>query len=293
MKYAVEGLTLARELGIRDVIAVLQANLSNIQEDQGEYGSALASLEEASAIAEEMGDQRLLATCLSYEGSVRTRLGDREGAARALDESLRLMTKMDKPEGIAEVQIFRGALLQAEGREEEARVALDTALTEARRARHHRLQLLARLGGASARGATAELEKLRDEARAAGLTPLIAPASLALARLYQAAGRPVEALDAAEEALAAAGPLRQRDMSLQAGLVAGQVLEAGGSSSAAADRYVAAVVALEEMTANLQGEALAAFQARPETAAFSEAVAALRAAGRGAEADRAEAALRR
>jgi len=48
---------LAREVGDKVGILVLSANLSNIHEDQGEYGSALSSLDEAYRLAQEINDK--------------------------------------------------------------------------------------------------------------------------------------------------------------------------------------------------------------------------------------------
>jgi tetratricopeptide (TPR) repeat protein len=274
-------------MGFRDGIVVLQANLSIIQQDQGEYGAALASLSEAEKEAREMQDSLLLTDCLTYLGSVQSLVGDLEGAEASLKEAVDLARDLELPEQLAKVQLARAELYGAQSRGADARAALAEAAEFAGRSGNYRLQLMARLAQASAGGSIAELTETASQASESGLIPIVSRAHLTLAGTHLSRGDQTAALQAAEEAIAAARPPNERDVIFQARHLAGQARLAAGDAAAAGDDLAAALDPLEEMLENLPAEARSTFLSRPVTASYlTDAESVFRDTGRTVESER-------
>jgi tetratricopeptide (TPR) repeat protein len=287
LKYYLEGLPLAREMGFKDGIVVLLANLSIIQQDQGQYGAALASLAEAEKEAREMQDSLLLADCLTYLGTVQRLVGDLAGAEASLEEAIGLARELDLPEPLTKVQLARSELFRAQSRIAEAKEALREGADSAGRSGNYRLHLMARLAQGVATESIAGLAAVASEAGESGLVPVASRSHLALARAHLSGRDYGRALQAAEEALAAAGPPNERDVIFQARHLAGQAELAAGKLPAAAEFLAAALDPLEEMLENLPAEARPGFLSRPSTASYlTDAEGVFRDSGRTAESDR-------
>jgi tetratricopeptide (TPR) repeat protein len=287
-----EGQQIARDLGSRESALALSLNLATVQADQGDYGAALALLEESAALAREVGHAKLQANALTYLGGARLRAGDPNGAGAALAEALRLAGEMRNPFLHAEALIEQADLLLLLGDEGAAREQAREAAALARQARDRRLEILARLALARARRSPQALRAVLEEARAAGLAPLVAPARLALGGALLRDGRVEPALDQARQAVAAATPLRQRDLLVQARALAAECLRRLGRTAEAADETAAALPVLEEMRRGLAGDGLERFLARPQHGFFAGTAPGLfETAGRPAEAARLRALL--
>ncbi|HET6373628.1 MAG TPA: hypothetical protein VFG76_09995, partial [Candidatus Polarisedimenticolia bacterium] len=113
-----------------------------------------------------------------------------------------------------------------------------------------------------------KLEGLAQEAGTVGLLPLVSPARVAVARLHLEAGRTAEGLRACEEAIAAAGPLRQREMLFQAHRLAASALLKRGKAQEAIEHARAALSALEEMRTGLKPAEGGFLAGRPSTVSF-------------------------
>jgi tetratricopeptide (TPR) repeat protein len=278
---------MAREIGFKSGIAVLQANLSIIQQDQGEYGAALASLAEAEEEARETQDSLLLTDCLTYLGTAHRLVGDLDGAEKNLEEALGLARELDLPEPLAKVQLARAELFGDQSRTAEAMAALREAADFAGRSGNFRLQLMARLAQGKAAASIANLTKIASQAAESGLVPVASRAHLALATAHLSGGDHARALQAAEETLAAAAPPNERDVIFQARHLAGQAQLEAGEVPAAAEFMTAALEPLEEMLENLPSEARSAFLTRSSTASYlTDAQRVFRDSGRTAENER-------
>lgn len=293
LKYYLEGQSLAREIGEKAGEVVLALNLSNIHEEQGEYAAALALLADADARVGEVGDKNLTATCKAYLGSARRHLGDYAGAEEALGEALRLAREMNSAALVAETLTYQGDLLLARGQREQASSILREAVSKATAAKDRRLLLMARLHAAETGLSVSGLEAVGEEARSAGLLPLVGMARLALARTQLRAGRAVEALRSAERAIETAAPLRQRDVLFEAHRLAAVSLLRQGKTGEALERCVAALTLLEELRQGLKEPLLGQFLGRTETVEFGrEAAELFSKAQRPQEAERLRALLR-
>ena len=278
LKYFDEGLRLARQVDNKGGAIALQINTAQVHEHQGEYGAALKLLEEAEKAARDARETSYLASVLTSLGSVRQRLGDLAGSAAALKEAIALCREQDNDALLAEALVYDGERRLAQG-DRGAAGALREAVAAAQRAGDYRVQRMARLALARAEGSRADLEAVLRDARASGLAPLVAPALLSMAAIDLQAGRSAEAATRAREAADAAAKLKERDWVVQARRVEGSALLKQGKTEPAAAAFRLALPPFEEMRAGLSGPALAAFLARPETAALGrDAAVALAAA---------------
>ena len=269
IKYETEGLALAREVGDKLEILVLSSNLSNIHEDQGEYGPALLLLNDARKLAQENNDKAQQATCLIYFGNVRRRLGDSAGAQEAFQKAQSLARDMGNAPLLAEALASQAAHLVQRGQRSRALPVAKEALAKAQAAHDHRLILLARLQAGEAAQSTRDLGQVLDSATASGLAPVAAATHLSLARVHLAAGRPGDAISEAELAQKLAAGMNLRDILFQACHLAGKGLKSQGQTAAAADKFSSALGQLEEMRRGLGAADLRQFLERPETVAFA------------------------
>ncbi|MCZ6778142.1 MAG: tetratricopeptide repeat protein [Acidobacteria bacterium] len=269
LKYYLEGQALAERTGERTAGLVFAANLSNIHEDQGNYGAALSLLEEAVATAREINDRQQLAMCLTFLGSVRRKLGDHAGAGEALQEAVDLAREMENAAILSEASLNQGVLLGSLSRQTEAVDVLRQALQAAESSRDYRLQLQANLQEAISRRSTDDLERLVQEAKTAGLEPLLAPGRIARARLLLESGRAEQATEEIEKAKKVAASLSQLDQLFQAYHVSSRILEAQGNREGASLEYAAALEPLEQMRSRLSGPRARHFLGRAETVAFA------------------------
>jgi len=155
---------------------------------------------------------------------------------------------------------------------------LKDAVATATRAGDYRVERMARLALARAEGSSRDLEAVLKDARASGLAPLVAPALASLAAIDLQANRLVDAAARAREAADSAAKLRERDWIVQARRIEGSALLRQGKSEPAAAAFRQALAPFEEMRSGLTGPSLAAFLARPETAALGRDAAAALAA---------------
>lgn len=249
-------------------MAVVSANTSNINEDQGQYGAALDLLDNALALAREMEDQRLISLLQAYVGSTRLRLGDFQGAASALDEAVSVAREIQSPSSLAEALIYRGEQLLLTAQDREALKVMDEAVVMADKAEEHRLVLLARLVKGEARASREELQAVLREADTAGLRPFATRAQLALGRVLLEDKRPGDALVYAEKAIKGATGLGQKDLLAQAHHLAARALEArggGGDTEKAVVHYESAVKALGDVASPLPEELRLFLESRPAT----------------------------
>jgi tetratricopeptide (TPR) repeat protein len=287
LTYDMEGLRMAREIDSKINLLALSVNLSNIHEDQGQYDAALAFLSDAEKQARALNDTKQIATCLMYAGGVRRALGDLEGSGKDLDEALRLMRQIKNTPLEAETLAKEADLFLARGQTDRAAATARQAVGLARKSGDPRLQLLARLRLGQATGAVRDLEAVLKEARTTGLQPIAASTHLALARTHLSAARLEEAASEAGQAADMATRMNLKDVLFQARCVAGKSLMRKGPAAEAADRFQGAGEALREMLQGISGETRTRLLGRPDILAFrSEADGALRAGGRGQDADR-------
>jgi eukaryotic-like serine/threonine-protein kinase len=270
LQYDMEGLTMARDVGDTIVVATLSANLSNIHEAQGNYAAALALLADTKAIADKLQDTSLQATAQTYLGSTLRHMGDEAGASAALKEAVRLAREMDNTALLAEALSYQGALEQTTQPPGPAAATLREAMAEAAKSGDRRLVLLARLYAASASSSDRDLRAVLSEIESSGLSPLAAPARVALARMALAANHPDQALTETGKAIEAATPAAQRDDLLQAHHLACRVLVLQRKPESALEHVVAAIGPLEEMRQGLSGESLQRFLGRRETTTFGD-----------------------
>jgi tetratricopeptide (TPR) repeat protein len=247
---------------------VCAANLANIREDQGDYGPALALLSDGEAETRVSDNLRMLCTCLIYTGTTRMHLGDLDGAREAMDEALTLAREMDNQELLAKALAYRSALADELGDRASATRLAREAGEAAARTRDHRLQLIARLHAARSARSVQELDEVARETDSSDLKPLVAPARLAMARIHLDAGRSEAAQREAEQAIAAAQPLSQRDLLFAAHHVLGRARENQGDTEGALENYLAALTRLGELRRDLDAENLGFLINRPATAAF-------------------------
>jgi eukaryotic-like serine/threonine-protein kinase len=279
LAYHVEALGLAREVDDKGAAAATQSNMAQIHEDQGDYGAALGLFAEAEAVLRPLGGDATLADCLAFMGGARRRLGDLAGAGATLSEAIRLARELHSDATLAEALVYEGERLTDLQESDKATVVLHEAIQIARRVGDFRLIRMARLADGRRARSAQQITSALAEIEKAGLAPLIAPALLDLARIDLASGRAPAARDRAVKAAAAAARLHQRDLIFQAARIEGAALAKAGQGPAALEAFRKGLGPLEEMRSGLKGEALKAFLARPETAAFArDAAAAFRAA---------------
>jgi tetratricopeptide (TPR) repeat protein len=267
LKYFDEGLRLARQVDNKGSAIALQINTAQVHEDQGDYGAALQLLADAEKAARDARESSYLASVLTYLGSARRRAGDLAGSAAALTEAIRLCREQNNDALLAEALVYDGERRLAQ-EDRGAVVALKDAVAAAGRAGDYRVQRMARLGLARAEGSPRDLEAVLKDARTSGLAPLVAPALVSLAAMDLQAGRLDQAAARAREAAGEAAKLKERDWMMQARRIEGSALLRQGKTEPAAAAFRQALAPFEEMRAGLAGPSLAAFLARPETAAL-------------------------
>jgi tetratricopeptide (TPR) repeat protein/TolB-like protein len=273
LRYFDEGLRLARQVDNKGAAISLQMNTAQVHEDQGEYSAALQLLGEAEKAARDAHEASLLAPILTYLGSVRSRSGDLAGSAKTLAEAIALCREQNNDALLAEALVYDGERRLAEG-DRGAAGALREAVAAAGRAGDYRVQRMARLALARAEGSRRDLEAVLKDARASGLAPLFAPALASMAAIDLQSGRLEEASARAHEAAAEAAKLKERDWMVQARRLEGSALLRQGKTTEAAAAFRQALAPFEEMRSGLTGAPLAAFLARPETAALGRDAAA-------------------
>ncbi|HYV85469.1 MAG TPA: tetratricopeptide repeat protein [Patescibacteria group bacterium] len=280
LTYNAEGLALAKEVDDQTAQEAIQRNLADIHQDQGDYGAALALFDETARLIRTHSAEGILADCLTSEGGAHLRAGNLEMAGKLLGEAIALSRKLHKNPTLAEALLYEARRMAASRQPDKAATTLREAVQVAGQVGDFRLIRMARLAQATADRSSRDLETVLADVTKAGLSPLVSPALLELARLDLATGRPGDAAQRAQKAAAAAGPLQQRDLLFQARHLAGAALDKQGQRPAALEQYRQALQPLEEMRSGLVNDALKAFLSRPETAAFGrDADAAFRAAG--------------
>src|SRR5437867_8657972 len=120
LKYDLEGLKLAREIDHKALQVILSLNLSNLHEDQGNYGQALLLATDAEAQSRSLDDNTLLATSRTYLGGVRLRIGDLDGADTSLAAAFKTAREMHNRTLLAEILTLQAALAEARGQREQA-----------------------------------------------------------------------------------------------------------------------------------------------------------------------------
>jgi tetratricopeptide (TPR) repeat protein/TolB-like protein/predicted Ser/Thr protein kinase len=275
LAYYDEGLTRARQADYKEKVNALTMNTAQVHEDQGNYGAALKLLNDTVASARNQQNQIDLATALTFLGSVRLRAGDVEGSGTSLTEAIRVARAQNNENVLAEALTYDGERLMIQGDRAAAAAALKEANEAAVRAGDFRLQRTARLARARLELSRPDLERVLKDAQDSGLQPLVAPALLALARLDQQSGALDGAASRAHAAAESASHLGERDWLAQARHLEGQVLARQGKDQAALEMMQQALPPYEEMRKTLEGPALAAFLARPETSGFGRDAAPL------------------
>ncbi|HEV8199794.1 MAG TPA: tetratricopeptide repeat protein [Candidatus Polarisedimenticolia bacterium] len=275
LRYFDEGLRLARQVDNKGAAIALQMNTAQVHEAQGEYGPALELLGEAEKAARDAREASYLSPVLTYLGSVRMRSGDLAGSAKVLTEAIALCRDQSNDALLAEALVYDGERRLAQD-DRSAAATLKEAVAAATRAGDYRVQRMARLALARAEKSPRDLQAVLKDARASGLAPLVAPALASLAAIDLQANHLDEAAARAHEAADSATRLKERDWIVQARRIEGSALLRQGKSEPAAAAFRQALAPFEEMRSGLSGPALAAFLARPETAALGrDATAAL------------------
>jgi class 3 adenylate cyclase/tetratricopeptide (TPR) repeat protein len=197
------GLAIARELGHREWTAAALSSLGRVRRNSGDTAGARARHEEMLGIARELGTTLWIADALSELGQDLVAAGElAEGARRladAIDAAPEAIQFTVRP-GIALMEFALRVNRPADALEHLTRLAPVTPqfavyALDARRAEGEALAALGRRGDAEAR-----LREVRTEAAALGVLPAGWRASLALARLLDAAGRRDEAQAARADA---------------------------------------------------------------------------------------------
>jgi tetratricopeptide (TPR) repeat protein len=275
LSYYDEALTRARQAGDNQYVNSLNMNTAQVHEDQGNYGAALKLLKDSVASAREQKQEVQIGIGLTFLGSVRLRSGDIEGSGEALAEAIRLARAQHNDTMLPEALTYEGLRRMAHGDRPGAAAALKEANAAAQRTGDYRLLRMARMARAQLEASRPDLEQVLKEVRDSGLQPLVAPALLALARLDVQGGRLEAAAGHARDAAQSALSLGQRDWLAQARHLQGQALSRQGKTQEALEIMKQALPPYEEMRKTLDGPALAAFLARPETSGFGRDAAVL------------------
>jgi serine/threonine protein kinase/tetratricopeptide (TPR) repeat protein len=249
-------LDLRRTSGDRRGAAIESYSIGTIFDDQGRYGAAVKSKEEALASYRDLKQKDMwLGEILSGVGRSLSLGGRMDDATKHLDEAMSLARDLNNPTLIAQTMRFQADRLYYAGDVKGANRLAEQASQAASRASDRSLALLAQAQVAMTAAAVqaspalaARLAALAQDADSLGLKSLAVECTVQRAEALFKLGDRQNAQREAERAIAQAETFGLRLPLAKAHFLRGEVLRSGGSAEARAD-YASALRLLDEVKA--------------------------------------------
>jgi tetratricopeptide (TPR) repeat protein len=124
-----ETLSLHRQLGYKEGLALSFLNLGNIAHEQGDFEAAKTAHEESLSLSRELGDKTGVAFTLLNLGHVARSQGDNAAARQRYEESLTLFRELGEKQHVFKALVSLGDMARRQGEHPAAHTMLTESLT--------------------------------------------------------------------------------------------------------------------------------------------------------------------